>query len=676
MTAVTNQEQELLNRVSDGRLAGKPVDAILKTNARVFARITDGIYREPASALRELIANAYDADATDVRIDTDAPRFSRIVVRDNGRGLSEEGLVHVICNIGGSLKRTTAGKNFHVTSDQDATRSPSGRKLIGKLGIGLFSVSQLTHHLVIVTKVRGESVRRVCDIMLMPQSEEYLSEEDEAKEFVTGTAQITSIPADDVDSQGTEITLHDIRPYVRNELRSASLWAKLEEERKRSAALDRARNGSSRPEEATLIEEIEDDDDEFRSVPKEPLFHIGEVDASDSERLEQPACLPWVASDGPRDRFVKLVDGVRNAPINPSREKIKIREVLDNYLQMIWTISLCVPLPYVKEHPFSLTKDAGIPVFTISNKAGGRAEELELTSGETVAQALDLQENDGNSDDFVVVIDGVQLCRPIVFPPALVAGEESPLLFVGKLNSDLTTIPKEYRGGPIEFEAYLYWTKRVLPAEHNGVMIRVNGASGILFDEHFLKYQVSEQTRLRQITAEVFIRRGIDAAQNIDRESFNIAHPHYQVLSNWLHHALRQLNTRHKSLQKGRSDSNLSKRKEEAKLKLDNILSTISNTESVGRKGASVEFVEGPNRDLVSLAAEVISLERSKVFASRAGLKPVTKSEKLRESLFEEKIRAVAQVLNDFGLLAELSEETRERLISAIVEIFSVELNK
>ncbi|MBI0327664.1 ATP-binding protein [Burkholderia plantarii] len=676
MTAVANQEQELLNRVADGRLAGKPVDAILKTNARVFARITDGIYREPASALRELIANAYDADSTDVRIDTDAPRFSRIVVRDNGRGLSEEGLVHVICNIGGSLKRTAAGKNFHVTSDHDPTRSPSGRKLIGKLGIGLFSVSQLTHHLVIVTKVRGESVRRVCDIMLMPQSEEYLSDGDEAKEFVTGTAQITSIPAEDVDSQGTEITLHDIRPYVRNELRSASRWAALKEELKRTSALERARSGESRLEEITLIEEIEDDDDEFRSVPKEPLFHVGEVDANNSERLEQPARLPWLASDSPRDKFVKLVEGVRNAPINPVREKIKIREVLDSYLQMIWTISLCVPLPYVKEHPFSLTKDAGIPIFTISNKAGGRAEELELTADETIAQALDLQTGDGNASDFVVIVDGIQLCRPIMFPPELVVGEESPLLFVGKLNSDLTTIPKEYRGGPIEFEAYLYWTKRILPAEHNGVMIRVNGASGILFDEYFLKYQVSEQTRLRQITAEIFITRGIDAAQNIDRESFNIAHPHYQVLANWLHHALKQLNTRHKSLQKGRSDSNLSRKKEEAKQKLDRIVSSVSNVGSMGQRGTSVEFVEGVHRDLLSIATEVVSLERSKIFASRAGLKAVTKSEKLKESLFEEKIRAVAQVLNDFGLLSGLDEQTRERLISAIVEIFSVELNK
>src|ERR1700680_2155089 len=80
----------------------KPVDAFLATDQRVLARITDGIYRQPASALRELISNAYDADAREVAILTDAPRFSSIVVRDDGFGLSPATLAHLIKNIGGS----------------------------------------------------------------------------------------------------------------------------------------------------------------------------------------------------------------------------------------------------------------------------------------------------------------------------------------------------------------------------------------------------------------------------------------------------------------------------------------------------------------------------------------------------------------------------------------------
>src|ERR1700680_2714410 len=93
----------------------KPVDAFLATDQRVLARITDGIYRQPASALRELISNSYDADATEVIINTDAPRFREISVRDNGLGLSPEVLEHLVRHIGGSAKRSDEGKELGVT---------------------------------------------------------------------------------------------------------------------------------------------------------------------------------------------------------------------------------------------------------------------------------------------------------------------------------------------------------------------------------------------------------------------------------------------------------------------------------------------------------------------------------------------------------------------------------
>ena len=45
---------------------------------------------------------------------------------------------------------------------------------------------------------------------------------------------------------------------------------------------------------------------------------------------------------------------------------------------------------------------------------------------------------------------------------------------------------------------------------------------------------MSEQTRLRQITSEIFVTEGLDAALNIDGESFNYGHPHLQLLTRWL----------------------------------------------------------------------------------------------------------------------------------------------
>jgi hypothetical protein len=48
------QEQELAKKIDESD-SSSPVETTLTTNERVLARITDGIYRQPASALRELI---------------------------------------------------------------------------------------------------------------------------------------------------------------------------------------------------------------------------------------------------------------------------------------------------------------------------------------------------------------------------------------------------------------------------------------------------------------------------------------------------------------------------------------------------------------------------------------------------------------------------------------------
>src|SRR4051794_14551885 len=95
-------DQELIKKIEDTITSGEPFDTYLDTDQRVLARVTDGIYRQPASALRELIANAYDADATTVSIDTDAPRFREIKVSDDGTGMSKEALANLVHHIGGS----------------------------------------------------------------------------------------------------------------------------------------------------------------------------------------------------------------------------------------------------------------------------------------------------------------------------------------------------------------------------------------------------------------------------------------------------------------------------------------------------------------------------------------------------------------------------------------------
>jgi hypothetical protein len=69
------EEKTLVAEIKASTGVDDVVETTLRTDERVIARVTDGIYRQPASALRELISNAYDADAKRVTISTDRPRF-------------------------------------------------------------------------------------------------------------------------------------------------------------------------------------------------------------------------------------------------------------------------------------------------------------------------------------------------------------------------------------------------------------------------------------------------------------------------------------------------------------------------------------------------------------------------------------------------------------------------
>lgn len=98
------------------------------------------MYRESVEFIRELVNNAYDADATDVfmMIEDD-----KITVEDNGSGMSEKGLVQF----------------FTIGSEEKRMRNVSprfGRKRIGQFGIGKFSALSLAEQF-IVQSVKGKN---------------------------------------------------------------------------------------------------------------------------------------------------------------------------------------------------------------------------------------------------------------------------------------------------------------------------------------------------------------------------------------------------------------------------------------------------------------------------------------------------------------------------------------
>ncbi len=113
----------------------------IKVHEKALAHLSRGLYRSPASALRELTSNAWDASATVVRIDTGAPNFAQLSVQDNGKGFTEAEFIELMeGGIGNSEKRAST---VALVND---------RPVIGRLGIGMLGIAQITGNFTVTSK--------------------------------------------------------------------------------------------------------------------------------------------------------------------------------------------------------------------------------------------------------------------------------------------------------------------------------------------------------------------------------------------------------------------------------------------------------------------------------------------------------------------------------------------
>lgn len=630
---MSDKAAELAREIRSKRETGEVSFATLHVDDRVLARVTDGIYRRPSSAFRELISNAYDADASEVIIQTDAPRFERIVVRDNGAGMSPETLADLVNHIGGSSKRTAKGKRLQTVNPSNPALSVGGRRLIGKIGIGLFSVAQITQHFQVITKRKGDSYRTVAEILLKTHTEEKLADADAGDSFQTGSVEVTSEPAADLDTQGTEIILMNLRPQARELLQSLDRWS----------ALDRGEEGSSL---------------------EPPSFHIGRIEPGNPDKFLVGPSLPWTPQDKPEDKFRKLYLAVRQE-VRTRRETPNIEESLDSYLGMLWLLSLAVPIRYIDGHPYDLTSASGIGFYSIGLSS---VEEVPLGPGVTIGKQLGLASPKDPVGGFSVIVDDVELLRPVAFDSLLHgnSGIGRPLMFFGKVRSPLGKVAPELGGGGLAFEAYFYWNQKITPKENNGCLVRVNNASGVLFDKSFLNYQVSELTRLRQLMSEVFITEGLDAALNIDRESFNFSHPHYQYLQKWVHYAVRQVTNRLKLLNRDYLD----RRRQDHARQEASVLASHLQAVWQARRGTDAELP--PEVRIVAQGQRELVLadrERGVVVLAREAVLPTVAPRGMEN--MEARLEGLVQVLSAYGLLEGLSYADQESLVADILAIFA-----
>lgn len=197
-----------------------------------IAQLSHGLYRSTATAFKELVNNAYDADATAVRINTNYPEFNFLSCVDNGSGMSLEQFLRYFSEegIGSCVKR----KGSKDTTDV------YNRPIIGRLGIGMLAVGQLCNSFEIESHYiddggAGKAYR--ADIILLEDTirdlEDVIRDTEVAKKQVdVGEWRYEVIPYDET-KRGLRIYSWDVRDTFKSEMKTG-----LDEDRREKLSFD------------------------------------------------------------------------------------------------------------------------------------------------------------------------------------------------------------------------------------------------------------------------------------------------------------------------------------------------------------------------------------------------------------------------------------------------------
>jgi hypothetical protein len=234
------------------------------------------------------------------------------------------------------------------------------------------------------------------------------------------------------------------------------------------------------------------------------------------------------------DCFVEFINDLKLKPFNEVAQ----------YDQLIWELGLLCPVEYIENGP--------LPDNSIIRKEIIRLKKY----------------------DFKVFVDGYEIRKPIKFPTS----EE-----LSQKGADYMTYPyisfdKQVGGAKLRFTGYVFHQrKRILPAELQGILIRIKGVAVGTYDRSFLHYPKAEGPMFNQLSGEIDVEEGLEEALNIDRNSFNETHQHYLCLKAFLWDYLGGDNGVFKDIRKRSKERQDALRKKEAKQGLEKMQNAIKD---------------------------------------------------------------------------------------------------
>ena len=106
-------------------------EGTIKVHSQIINDLSSGIYGSPASCIKELVNNSYDADASKVIIRI-KPINDTIIIVDDGSGMNAIDFDNNFAWVSKSNKR-----------NKSEVSQKFNRPLIGKIGIGFIAVNEI-----------------------------------------------------------------------------------------------------------------------------------------------------------------------------------------------------------------------------------------------------------------------------------------------------------------------------------------------------------------------------------------------------------------------------------------------------------------------------------------------------------------------------------------------------
>jgi Histidine kinase-, DNA gyrase B-, and HSP90-like ATPase len=143
----------------------------LEVDLNVINHLGVGLYSSTPAALTELVANAWDADASEVHI-TISKTDQSIIIEDDGHGMNATAIKNKFLNVGYSRRRQSP----------NGSKSDSGsRRVMGRKGIGKLSMFALADLVNVTSQAVGEEI--VGFVVNVPELKKSLEKDHESLEL-------------------------------------------------------------------------------------------------------------------------------------------------------------------------------------------------------------------------------------------------------------------------------------------------------------------------------------------------------------------------------------------------------------------------------------------------------------------------------------------------------------